>query len=191
MSCTDGKGQQDEYAEEVKAWSAFHDLLPDNNSNKREKILRGTILKSQCYGRAKDLVKSVSQEDLSSDEGCKKVINAIHKYDPLQFVSEVHLDFNMSPSTRRHQKENMRNFERRFEAQLSRFNSHNAGKIPDAVVALMLLGNSNIDDNQRVSILAAVVSNVSVDPKKETSVDMLSAVKYSKIASVLRQCERN
>ena len=44
---TDGKGPQEEYAEEVKAWFAFHDLLPDTNSNKLDKKLRGTILKSQ------------------------------------------------------------------------------------------------------------------------------------------------
>ena len=85
----------------------------------------------------------------------------------------------------------MRNFETRFEAQLSRFNSHKAGSIPDALVALMLLGNSNIDDNQRVSILAAAVSNVTPTEVTELSVtDILSAVKYSSIASVLRQCER-
>lgn len=46
----------------------------------------------------------------------------------------------------------MRNFETRFEAQVSHFNAHNARFIPDALLSLMLLAHSNIDDNQRVSI---------------------------------------
>lgn len=193
---TDGKGPQEEYAEEVKAWSAFHDLLPDTISNKLDKKLRGTIpniesLNSQCYGRAKELVKSVPQDLLSQDDGWKSVVNAIHKIDPLQFVSDVYLDFNTLLAKRHGQNENMCNFETRFEAQVSRFNAHNACSIPDALLALMLLGNSNIDDNQRVSILAAAVSNVSPDESDEATVaDMLGSVKYASIASVLRQCER-
>lgn len=85
----------------------------------------------------------------------------------------------------------MRNFETRFEAQLTRFNAHKSMLIPDALIALMLLGNSNVDNNQRVSILVAVVSNVTETEDTDPNVEnMLSAVKYSNVASVLRQCER-
>lgn len=64
----------------------------------------------------------------------------------------------------------MRNFETSFEAQISRFNAHNAGSIPDALVLLMLLANTNIDDNQRVSIIAASDSNVKTTEGKEPNV---------------------
>ena len=58
----DGIGPQDEYTDAVSEWSNFHDLLSNGNSNKLEKNLRGSILKSQCIGRAKDLVKAIPIE---------------------------------------------------------------------------------------------------------------------------------
>lgn len=57
----------------------------------------------------------------------------------------------------------MCNYETRFKAQIFNFNFHNASSIPNALVALMLLENSNVDDNQRVSILAAAVSNAEAE----------------------------
>lgn len=188
---TDGKGPQDEYAEAVLEWCNFHDLLPATNSNKLDKILRGSILKSQCYGRAKDLVKSVKTQDLNSENGADHVVSAIHKRDPLSFVTELYTDFNSLLSTRRNQNESVKNFETRFEAQLSRFKSHGAGSIPDSLIALMLLSNAEIEDNQRVSILAASVNSLDSSITQTESVEnMLSKVKYSSIAAVLRQCDR-
>lgn len=144
----------------MSAWSVSYRLLLDTNLNELGKKRRGTILKSQCYGRENDLVKSVSQDDLRKDNGWLHIVKVTHKIDPLQFVSDVYLDFNSLISTCRGQNETKRNFETQFDAQISRFNSPNAGKVPDALVPLMLLSISNIDDNQRVLILAAAVSNV-------------------------------
>lgn len=175
----------------MKAWSAFHDLLCDSNSNKLDKKLRCTILKSQSYDRAKHLVKSVSQADLTKDEGWKSAINTIYKIEPLHFVSDVNLDYNSLLSTRRRQNGNVRNLKTRFWAQVSRFNSHNAGSIPDSFVAFMLLSNSNIDGNQTVSILAAVVIHVNPVNNAEPTVPKTPAsVKYASIDFVLRQCGR-
>lgn len=125
------------------------------------------------------------------DDGWKSFIIAIHKIGPLQFVSGVFIDFNSVLSTRRHQHENIRSFETRFEAQLSRFNAHGAGKIPDAFVALMLFMNSAVEDIKRVSILAADVNNFThLDGSEPTVCEMLSAVKYASNLSVLRQCDQ-
>lgn len=38
---TDGKGCQEDYSKAVDLWSKFHDRLPDSNSNKISKELRG------------------------------------------------------------------------------------------------------------------------------------------------------
>lgn len=137
-----------------------------------------------------DLVKSVPQEKLCLDDGWKHVINYILKINPRQFVSGDYLDFNSLIYTSRGFNQNMRNFETRFEAQASRFNAHNAGSILDSLVALMILANWNVDDIQRVSILAAAVSNVNMGGDAEPAVaKMLGSVKYASMASVLRQCE--
>jgi len=34
---TDGKGPQDEYADNVKEWCDLHDILPENNPNRLKK----------------------------------------------------------------------------------------------------------------------------------------------------------
>lgn len=101
----------------------------------------------------------------------------IYKIVPLQIVSGVYVD--------------IRDFETLFKAQISRFDSHNSGNIPDALVALIILWKSNIDDDQRVSISEAAVSNVVTAHNTKPAVDeMLSSVWYASTASVLRQCER-
>ena len=56
---TDGKGDQEEYVNAVRSWSSFHNKLPDSNSNKIPKSLRGIMLHSHLYGRAKDLCKEI------------------------------------------------------------------------------------------------------------------------------------
>lgn len=119
------------------------------------------------------------------------MINAIDKIEQLQFVSDVYLGFNSLLSTCGHQNENMRNFQTSFEAQLFRCDAHIVGSIPDALVALMLIGSPNVDDNQRLLILAATVTSFTVAEDTKLGVtDMLSAVQYSSITSVLRQCDR-
>lgn len=52
---TDGKGLQEDYTKAVSRWIHFHDQLPDSNGNKIPDALRGIMLKSQYYGRARDL----------------------------------------------------------------------------------------------------------------------------------------
>lgn len=110
-------GPQAVYVEKVKAWYAFHDLLSNSNSKKLWKKLRGTILKSQFYGLAKDIIKSVPQGKLSQNNGCEYVINSIKKGIRVLFVSHVCINFNLLLPLRRKQDENMRNFESRIKAQ--------------------------------------------------------------------------
>ena len=69
---TDGKGSQEEYVAAVKSWSSFHEQLPDSNSNKISKALRGIMLQSHLYGRAKDLCKDIPFDEISSEDGVDK-----------------------------------------------------------------------------------------------------------------------
>lgn len=70
------------------------------------------------------------------------------------------MDFSALLSTSCQRNESIHYFEARVEAQLCRVNEHNAGSTTDAVVVLMLLGNSNVEKNQRVSILAAAIRSI-------------------------------
>ena len=80
---TDGVGNQESYAHSVKQWSMFHDGLAENNLNKIAKKLRGIVLEGNLYGRAKDLVKSIQPEELSSERGADLIVAKVHQRDPL------------------------------------------------------------------------------------------------------------
>jgi len=140
---TDGRGNQDQYASAVALWKAFHNKLPDANSNKIPKDLQGIMLQSQLYGRARDLCKSIPDETIQSEDGSEAIVNKIHQRDPLAVVSDVYQDFITLLNTKRGNNESFQNFGTRFEAQVSKFSSHcDAVKLPEALTAFMLLANS-------------------------------------------------
>lgn len=158
---TDGRGPQDEYADAVDRWSDFHDLLDYKNPNKIPKTLRGTMLWLQLSGRAKDVARKIPRDILMSENGANAVVAAVHRRDPLSVVSTVYSDFANLVSARRSDNESYKAFESRFEAAVSRFRSHGDQiTIPEPLLALMLLNGARVDDNQRVSILAASVTSM-------------------------------
>ena len=186
---TDGKGSQEEYAEAVRLWSALHDKLPDSSSNKIGSDIRGIMLKSQFYGRAKEIVKKVPDDVIESNEGAQAIVNAVYKRDALSTVSDVYQDFMRLMNLKRGPTETFLNFESRFEAQISKFNAHSeTSKIPASLTALMLLANSKVDSGQRISVLAAAAP--SSDSNAKTTDDYLKEISYDSVASVLRQCDR-
>jgi len=76
-------------------------------------------------------------------------------------VSEVFRDFTDLMAVKRGQTESFRNFEGRFAAQVAKFHAHSDDvKLPESLIAFMLLGNSNIDSGQRISVLASAAPNV-------------------------------
>ena len=186
---TDGKGNQEDYKDSVKLWSAFHDKLPVANANKIPDELRGIMLQSQLYGRAKDLCKKLSDVTIQSKGGSDAIVNAVCKRDALSAVSDVYRDYMALLNLKRGSNEMFKNFESRFEAQVSKFNAHSTvTKIPEALTALLLLANSNVDDSQRISVLAAASPG---SGENDSTMDTyLQAIKYESIASVLRQCDQ-
>lgn len=76
-----------------------------------------------------------------------------------------------------------------MQKRASKFNScATVTKLPEALVSFMLLANSNVDCNQRVSVLSATSSNISTTSSSSIS-DCLTAASYEKVASVVRQCD--
>ena len=147
------------------------------------------MLKSQLFLRAKDLVKKVPDSVIESDDGAVAIVKAVYKRDALSTVTDVYHDFMNLLNLKRGQNESFKNFESRFEATVSKFNSHSdSSKIPESLTALMLLANSNVDSGQRISVLAAV--SPTADTENATTDDFLKAISYESVASVLRQCDR-
>ena len=189
---TDGKGDQEQYNESVTLWNAFHDVLPDSNSNKIPEKLRAICLKSQLFGRAKDLCSGITNEELLGDDGVKKITEAIYQRDALSVVSEAFRAFNLLWNTRRSNTESMKNFESRFSAQVAKFNSiSDTTKLPECITALMLLSNSAIDDTQRISVMAAAAPSDQHLNGQSTNDQFLSAITYQSVASVVKQCDKS
>ena len=90
----DGKGSQEQYAEAVSLWKLCHDNLPQNTSGKIPEKLQGIVLKSQLYGRARDLARSVPQDVLVSGIGSRAVVDALQKRDGLSVVNDIYTLFN-------------------------------------------------------------------------------------------------
>ena len=188
---TDGKGDQEEYVNAVRSWSSFHNKLPDSNSNKIPKSLRGIMLHSHLYGRAKDLCKEIPFAEIESDDGVDKICKAVYKQDALTIVSNAYSDFQDLLSTKRGYNENFRNFESRFAAAVAKMKSYSSQALPESLTAFILLANSNIDVNQRISILSASTSHSSYPGSSPTNESLMAAIRYDPIASVLRQCDSN
>lgn len=174
----DGKESQEIYHEAVKQWKKFHDTIVDTNS---KILLQGMVLVSQLYGRARDLAKKVSETEIESVNGELMVASEIHKMDALYKVTDVYERFPAVISTKRSENESLKIFETRFDAQMVKLNSMTGDmKIPDSLVSIIILNNSNIEKNQRVTVLA------SCSPKGDHSqTGVLEAIKYEEIASIL------
>eukprot|EP00178_Gracilaria_changii_P001339 TRINITY_DN1187_c0_g1_i12.p1 TRINITY_DN1187_c0_g1~~TRINITY_DN1187_c0_g1_i12.p1 ORF type:complete len:348 (-),score=40.05 TRINITY_DN1187_c0_g1_i12:1053-2096(-) len=188
---TDGKGNQEPYATAVRQWSALHGKLNDDNSNKIPEDLQGIMLQSQLYGRARDLCKSIPQDIIESKDGVQAIVGAVYKRDALAVISDVYHDFVGLFALRRGQNESFKNFESRFQAQMSKLHAHGSEvKLSEAVLAFALLANAYVDATQRISVLANSAPTSSDFKNTSTTNDFLKAVSYSSISSVLRQCER-
>lgn len=191
---TVGKGSQEEYAASVTLWSAFHDKLTDSNSNKIPPDLSGIMLLSQLYGRAKDLCKKLPESEIQSASRVLAVVDAVYKRDTFSAVSDVYHDFIAVIDLKPEQNEAFPNFESRFEAQVDKFNLHCfSSQIPEALTALILLANANVDSSQHISVPAAAApaafsSNLS---DASTTEDYRKEITYASIGSVLRQCDKS
>ena len=185
---TDGKGSQEGYFDAVMLWKQFHDALMINNQNKIPPTLQGIVLQSQLYGRAKDIVKAIPTADITSMEGAVIIAKKIHKVDPLSEVSECYDRFTKLLQTTRKSSESLKAFESRFNALVCRFNDTSdtqAPLLPESLVSFMLLANSNIDNNQRISILAASAPR----PTDEEDNTVLDKISYENVASIIRSSD--
>ena len=134
----------------------------------------------------------LTSDQLSSNEGVSLIVSKIYQRDAISVVSEVYRDFNDLVQTRRGQTESYKNFESRFSAQLSKFDSNGSSiRFPEALTALMLLSNSGVDDSQRISIISSVSTATSSDIAPDASNDaFITSIKYTSVAAIIRQSDR-
>lgn len=134
----------------------FHEMLPDGNSNKISPDLRGIVLQSQIFGRARDLCMGIKTEIIASAAVQSAIVDALYKRYALSVVSDVLDNINQLLTTRRGPNESLKNFELRFATSVAKFNGNGESvKLNPSLTALTLLENACVDYSQRISILSA------------------------------------
>ena len=180
------KRNQIEYVDAAKSWSSFQDKLPDSGSNKIPIGLCRIMLQSHLYELAKDLSKDLPLEEIESDEGVEKICKTLDKKGALTAVSNAYTDFPCSPLTKRGSNESFHNFESRFAAATAKMKSHGSMTLPESLAAFILLANTNIDTNQRISIFSAATSHSQNSERTTSDDELIDSVKYDPIASIFR-----
>lgn len=133
-------------------------MLPASNRNNRHIRLRGILLKSQLYGRAKVLCANISPSVISSDKGAHIIVAAVQKQDALFVVLEMYHNLFDLLHRKRRPPEMFRSNQTRFLAQMSKFNSHFSKiTLPEYILGWLLLYNVSATPSQSISILSAPV----------------------------------
>lgn len=110
---------------------------------------------------------------------------AIHKTDALSKETNVYERFSAVLATKRGDSESLKNFETRFDPQMPKLHSVTGeNKFPEFLVSCTLLNNSNIEKNQRVTVIASCAPKCNANQS-----DVLKAIKFVDIASILRSCD--
>lgn len=82
------------------------------------------------------------------------------------FVCKAYRKFNLFLQTKKKENESFKSFDSKFEAAVYSFNPAAANMpLTQSLVPFILIGNANLNDKQRVSILSAVT------PRSENSSD--------------------
>lgn len=172
--------------------TTVHDNSPDKISNKIFPKSLGIILLANLYSCARDLCADSEDEIMSSDDATQLIVDHFYKKGPLSVVSVVFAQLQNLLATRCDERGSNLPFEGRFDALLSRLTCRGSSVASsDAMAALLLLPNSNVDGSQRIAILAAVApKSIGLCPWSSTD-EFIEAVKYESIATVLRQCDCN
>lgn len=188
---TDGKENQEKYKNAVLDWKKFHDYLPDSSFNKVSVAVQGIVLKSQLYGEAADFCSALSIDQLKQVDGLQLIIDTVYQRDFLSVISEAYEGFNRLLNTRRENNELLKSFEIRFSVSVAKFNSMlETTKLHQCITALMILRNAAIEHSQRDACLNDAAPNGRVFSDQSSNDELMSAVTYKQLASVVRQCEK-
>lgn len=99
---------------------------------------------------------------IQSNDGALAIAKAIHRTDPLSAVTDTFSKFSAVLHAVGGETESLKNFESRFDAAVSGYNATApSAKLPESLVAFILVGNARLSDSQRISIPSAAAPKAS------------------------------
>ena len=84
---------------------------------------------------------------------------------------------------------NFSNFESRLAAAVAKIKSHGSGTLRESIALFVLLSKSNIDANQRISILSAAGSHSNNSESAIKNEELMNSTKYDPMVSIRRRCD--
>ena len=118
------------------------------------------MLHSHFYGPPKYLCKEVPFTDIEPDDGIDKICKTIYKQDTVTIVSNAYSYFQNLLSAKRGYNESFWSFECLLASAAAKIKSYSSQALPESLTAFILLTNSNIDVNKRISIFSASFSHI-------------------------------
>lgn len=183
---TDGKGNQERFKAAVEYWKDFRDTLPDKSPNKISTTVHGIVLKFQLYGQSADQCFELTKEQLKFANGVLLIVNSIYRMDFMSVIYEAYDGFSSFINTKRDTSESLMDFETRFSAAVSKFNSFSSKtEITQCITALLLLSNASIEHLQRVSALSASATTGTIFNEKASNYVSLKIVTYNQVSSII------
>lgn len=112
------------------------------------------MIRSQLYGRARDICRSISDAKNQPAIGWKKIVEAVYKHDTLSVSSKVYQSYLEVLTTKRRSNGTFRKVKSSIRAHISKFNSTTTScKTSAPLMAFTLLFNSSVDNNHTISVL--------------------------------------
>lgn len=143
------------------------------------------------YGRARDICISIGHDIINSEDGVHEIVSTFHKSNILTVFCTIYAELMNLLNTKRSSRESFREFEPRFTAQKSKLNSFaRQNTLSDALSALMLLFNANLDTNKCVSILAATTPSSVVVDYSDSKNWLPELVHYDSVPAIMRHCHK-
>lgn len=100
---------------------------------------------------------------ISSPEGVGVILAAVHSREPLSVTNTDFNDFNDELGITLKMNESYLNYEARFAAQVSKYQSHGTTlQLHQSILAMILFSGSNIDYTPRVPIISAAGADLAI-----------------------------
>lgn len=186
----DGVGDPTPYAQSIRHWCAFFNSVADTKSNKICPKNRGVVFLPHLFENGASVCRIKHQDLIYTKDVTAFLIHTVHKTSALSVVLDVYAQIQQLFRTTRSSNKNFRLFEGRLDARLHRLNvlcSTNA--LSDSVRPLFLLNNSNVDNDQRMSIFAAYSLSKGGLFTPSLPSEFISLVRHEAVASVLCLCD--
>lgn len=119
-----------------------------------------------------------------------EISKCIYRLEPLSVINEAYPKFSMVLNTAGGNTESCKNLEQRFDSKVCSYNlAAPSSQLQESIMAFLLSGNANIDNNQRFSILSASAPKANGADNLDVG-QILEKITCEDVPSVIRSLDK-